>query len=102
MIFQCKWGCGSWLHIDSSHITPSGKHIPLTETNQVHDCHLSPWFRAKSGKVKAKAMQIQQLKKIGEYDLIQQARKKIDHLNARLSNYRLELSVKEKQQETLL
>jgi hypothetical protein len=101
MSFQCRYGCGTWCIVDPSIKTNTGKLIPLnTITHEPHECHLSPYFHAKSSKVRAKAIQIQEIQKIDDYALIQQTQEQIKHLNTRLANYRFVLMVEPKQKES--
>jgi hypothetical protein len=65
--FQCKWGCGTLLHINPTIKTKTGKSIPVQENEIPHDCHLSPYFHGKSGRVKARAAKIEALSKIDDY-----------------------------------
>jgi hypothetical protein len=65
--FQCKRGCGTLLHINQSIKTKTGKPIPVQENEIPHDCHLSPYFRSKNGRVKARAAKIEDLSKIDAY-----------------------------------
>jgi hypothetical protein len=65
--FQCRYGCGTELHVNPTIKTKTGKLIPVQENELPHDCHLSPYFRAKSGRVKARAAKMEALTKIDEY-----------------------------------
>jgi hypothetical protein len=66
--FQCKWGCGTELHINPSVKTKTGKLIPVQVGNELpHDCHLSPYFRSKYGRIRARAEKMEALSRIDEY-----------------------------------
>jgi hypothetical protein len=66
--FQCRYGCGTELHVNPTIKTKTGKLIPVQVGNELpHECHLSPFFRAKSGKIKARAAKMEALSKIDEY-----------------------------------
>ena len=96
--FQCRYGCGSWLHTDEKLKSTGGKLIPLDEYGQPHCCHLNPYFKRftkwnNKYNVKAKAVEIQEIQKISDFALIQEAREKIHHYNSRLATYKLQLSV---------
>jgi hypothetical protein len=51
--FQCRYGCGTRLHINPTIKTKTGKLIPVQENEIPHNCHLSPYFR-RNGRVMAK------------------------------------------------
>jgi hypothetical protein len=65
--FQCRYGCGTQLHVNPSIKTKTGKLIPVQENEIPHDCHLSPYFRRGKGKAVAKATKMEALSKIDEY-----------------------------------
>jgi hypothetical protein len=65
--FQCRYGCGTILHVNPSIKTKTGKLIPVQENGIPHECHLSPFFRGGKGKAVAKATEMDALSKIDEY-----------------------------------
>jgi hypothetical protein len=65
MTFNCRY-CGTPLETDPSITSATGKRIPFS-AGKPHDCHLSPYFRSKSGRVKARAATMEALSKIDEF-----------------------------------
>lgn len=96
-VFQCRYGCGTWLHVNHSIKTNTGKLIPLQENEMRHECHLSPFYRYKNrGRQMAIAGQKEATARIDEYEILEDLRNKIANANNRLWNYELELVVREK------
>jgi hypothetical protein len=95
--FQCRYGCGTWLHVNHSIKTNTGKLIPLQENEMRHECHLSPFYRYKNnGRHRAIAVQKEAIARIDEYQIVEDLRNQIVNTNSRLWNYELELVVREK------
>jgi hypothetical protein len=88
----CRY-CGNPIVFDDNIISKNGKRKPLNEWNhEVHDCELSPF-----NKSRATAREKKALKKIKEYQVIENLQNQVAATNNRLWNYELELIVKEKE-----
>jgi len=96
MTFSCKWGCGTLLDTDPSITTVTGRRIPLSG-GIPHDCHLSPLHKGINSRLKAKAVAKSAIQHIDDFQLMDQAKAEIAHINNRLANYKLVLSVERKQ-----
>lgn len=96
MTFPCRWGCGTLLDTDPSITTATGKLIPLA-AGVPHNCHLSPFFIKHQNKTLAKAVSKVAIKRIEDHQILEEAKSYIEHVNTKLANYTLELSIKEKE-----
>jgi len=96
MTFPCKWGCGTLLDTDPSITTVTGRPIPLSG-GIPHNCHLSPYLKGINSKLKVKAVANSAIQRIDDFQLIDQAKVEIAHINNRLANCKLVLSVEQKQ-----
>jgi hypothetical protein len=65
--FQCRYGCGTWLHTDPDILSKNGKLIPLQENNLKHDCHLNPHYRRPNKFARARAVSKSEIKKIEKW-----------------------------------
>jgi N-methylhydantoinase B/oxoprolinase/acetone carboxylase alpha subunit len=99
MSFQCRYGCGTWCHVDPDIKTASGKLIPIQENGIPHDCHLRPQYTHKT--TTAKAVSKLATKRIDDYQLIQETKEYVERVNVRLSQYKLNIVVNKKEQSLL-
>jgi hypothetical protein len=94
------WYCGNWIHFDESVRYPNGKCVPLLDNGQKHDfrdCPKSSYNLRKESKIRARAAKKSAIKKISEYQRVEEAKEYIRNVNARLHNYELVLSAKQLQ-----
>jgi hypothetical protein len=99
LTFPCRWGCGTLLDTDSSITTASGKRIPLSG-GIPQDCHMNPYQRSQK-KTLAKAVSKVAIKRIEDYQILEEVKSYIQHVNTRLQHYKLTLSIVEKKQTVL-
>jgi hypothetical protein len=92
--FLCKYCSQVWLRRSSESKLPVA-----VDTNERHDCKLSPWNISKRGRARAVAVKKTELKKIEDHFLLGEIRDTVRHWNSRLGNYRLELHVIKKHPE---
>jgi len=96
MTFSCKWGCGTLLDTDPSITTVTGRRIPLSG-GMPHNCHLLQHHKGINSRLKAKAVAKSAIQHIDDFQLMDQAKAEIAHINNRLANYKLVLSVEQRQ-----
>jgi hypothetical protein len=86
MTFPCKWGCGTLLDTDSSITTITGRRIPLS-CGIPHDCHVSSYHKEINFRLKTKAVAKSDIQQIEDFQLIDQVKAEIAHINNGL-NYK--------------
>jgi hypothetical protein len=87
------WHCGNAIVFDDNILSKNGTHKPLNEWNhEPHDCKFSPFNKARESASERKA-----IKKLEEWQVIEELRSQITATNNRLWNYELKLVVEYKE-----
>jgi hypothetical protein len=87
------WHCGNPMVFDDNILSKKGKPKPLNEWNhEVHDCKFSPFNKSRESALEKKA-----IKKLEEWQVIEELRSQVTATNNRLWNYELKLVVEYKE-----
>jgi hypothetical protein len=87
----CRNNCGVKITFSDDVTSKNGRKIPLQENGLRHDCPNSPYYRAR-----ATAVEKREIRKIEEFQTINQLRDQIANTNKRLTKYQLRLIVRDK------
>jgi hypothetical protein len=87
----CRNNCGAKITFDDDVTSKNGRKIPLQENGLPHKCPNSPYNRGRAASVENR-----EIRKIEEFQTINQLRDQIANTNKRLTKYQLELIIRYK------